>query len=90
MTNSKRILFISHEATRTGAPFVLLYLMQWLKQNTNYEADVLLLKGGPLAADFKDASGNCYVASDLINPFTLANRVKKSYHLKSSRLLNPV
>ncbi len=45
----KRILFIGHEAERTGAPIVLLHLLRWLKENhTGIEAEVLLLRDGEL------------------------------------------
>lgn len=45
----KRILFIGHEAERTGAPIVLLHLLRWLKeQHTGIEAEVLLLRDGEL------------------------------------------
>lgn len=48
-----KILFVSHEATRTGAPMVLLHLLTWLKINTDIKLDVLLLLGGPLENDFR-------------------------------------
>lgn len=37
-----KILFISHEASRTGAPLVLLHLMRYIKQNTNFEFDIIV------------------------------------------------
>lgn len=48
-----KILFISHDATRTGAPFVLLHLIRWLKTNTNYKISLLLLDGGDLKEEFE-------------------------------------
>ena len=56
----KRILFISHDASRTGAPIVLLHLLNWLDDNSDLEFDVLLGKGGPLEDDFKEVSDRCY------------------------------
>jgi glycosyltransferase involved in cell wall biosynthesis len=48
----KRILFISHEATLTGAPILLLHLARLLQEKTDYKTDFLLKKGGVLEADF--------------------------------------
>ena len=50
----KRILFIGHEAERTGAPIVLLHLLRWLRENhTGFEAEVLLLRDGELREDYE-------------------------------------
>jgi glycosyltransferase involved in cell wall biosynthesis len=51
-----KILFISHDASRTGAPLVLLDIMTWLKQNTNWELNCLLGNGGPLYKDFSEVA----------------------------------
>jgi glycosyltransferase involved in cell wall biosynthesis len=60
----KRILFISHEATRTGAPLILLHLIKWLKINTkDVQFDVLLLNEGSIAEDFKKECNNIFVYS---------------------------
>lgn len=59
-----KILFISHDATSTGAPIVLLELLKWVKERkTNIIADVLLLKGGPLEENFKKKSNNLFIYS---------------------------
>ncbi|HWB63000.1 MAG TPA: glycosyltransferase [Chitinophagales bacterium] len=50
----KKILFISHDATPSGAPIVLLGLIEWLKANTDIEITVLLKDGGPLAKKFSE------------------------------------
>lgn len=50
----KRVLFIGHEANQTGAPIVLLHLLRWLKaNNSEIQADVLLLRGGELEAEYR-------------------------------------
>lgn len=51
-----KILFISHDAGRTGAPILLLNFMKWLKCNTPIEFDILLLKGGELESEFSELS----------------------------------
>lgn len=50
----KRFLFIGHDAHRTGAPFVLLYLLQWIRENhPECEVDLLLLEGGELESEYR-------------------------------------
>jgi len=47
------ILFVSHDATRTGAPIALLHFLRWFKRNGNRPFSVLLGGGGELVADFE-------------------------------------
>lgn len=51
-TDGPRTLFVSHEASRTGAPMVLLHFLRWLRANTSLDFEVLLLAGGPLVPEF--------------------------------------
>src|SRR5262245_39053126 len=51
-----KILFVGHEATRTGAPYVLLHLLRWLRKNTNIDCRLLLLRGGELEPEFAEVS----------------------------------
>ncbi len=48
-----KILFISHDASRTGAPYFLLHLLRWLKANTTASFKLLLRNGGPLEPEFR-------------------------------------
>jgi glycosyltransferase involved in cell wall biosynthesis len=48
-----RALFISHDASRTGAPILLLHYLKWLWARREYDFDVLLLKGGDLQREFE-------------------------------------
>ena len=50
---SKKILFISHDTSRTGAPMVLLYLMSWISKHTDYRCEIIALRGGDLEPEFK-------------------------------------
>jgi glycosyltransferase involved in cell wall biosynthesis len=50
---SKKILFISHSASRTGAPIVLLHFLRWLKANTDIPFDVLVGDSGELLPEFQ-------------------------------------
>jgi glycosyltransferase involved in cell wall biosynthesis len=47
-----KVLFISHDASRTGAPFVLLHFLRWLKEHSDIEFEVLLRNGGELHGEF--------------------------------------
>lgn len=49
-----KILFICHEGTRTGAPFVLLHLLEWLKNEySSIDFDVLIFNDGELVPEFR-------------------------------------
>ncbi len=47
------ILFISHDATRTGAPIALLTFLRWLRANADYRFEVLLGSGGAMEPAFQ-------------------------------------
>ena len=53
MTAQRTVTFITHEATRTGAPRVLLSLMQWLRANTDFRMQTLAVRPGPLLREFR-------------------------------------
>ena len=48
-----RITFVSHQASRTGAPIALLHMLQHMNLS-EYETEHILLEGGPLLSDFSD------------------------------------
>ena len=58
------VLFVSHQATRTGAPHVLLHLLRWVRANTDLDVHVLLLRPGPLEPEFS-ALGPLTVLTDV-------------------------
>lgn len=55
------ILFIGHEASATGAPYTQLYLIRWLKANTNYRVALVLVLGGVLEEEFRQAVDELHV-----------------------------
>ena len=80
-----KILFISHDANRTGAPAVLLHLMKWLSTQPDIEICVLLRKGGVLVEDFSK------VGETKVWPTYNKNKkrgLKKRIKDKIKRLLN--
>jgi hypothetical protein len=50
------ILFVSHDASRTGAPIALLTFLRWLRANTDYRFEILLGSGGPLEPAFESVA----------------------------------
>lgn len=81
----KRILFISHEASRSGAPLILLRFIQWLRKNKpEIKIDVLVLRGGELKDDFKKVAGHFY---DLPKSPGIMAKVKKRI-LRSGEVSN--
>jgi glycosyltransferase involved in cell wall biosynthesis len=46
------IVFVSHDASRTGAPMALLTFLRWLRVNSDYRFEILLGCGGPLEPAF--------------------------------------
>ncbi len=52
MSSPAKILFVSHEATRTGAPMFLLHLVRWLRAQGGWDFEILIAKSGPLDDDF--------------------------------------
>ncbi|MEB3156808.1 MAG: glycosyltransferase family 4 protein [Cyanobacteriota bacterium] len=48
-----RVLFVCHDASRTGAPLLLFWLVRWLVTHQRLEAHVAILRDGPLRDDFE-------------------------------------
>ncbi len=77
---TRKFLFISHHASRSGAPFLLLYLLQRLRRWTQYSFDVLLLEDGPLREDFKKVSDRLFLLPELLNSQPgIGQRIKKKF-----------
>ncbi|MDF5718621.1 MAG: glycosyltransferase family 4 protein [Rhizonema sp. NSF051] len=49
----KKIFFVSHDASRSGAPMLLLHFIRWLKVNTNIPFQIILKTGGVLEPEFQ-------------------------------------
>lgn len=50
--SGRRIVFVGHDASLTGAPVSLLRLLRWIRSNTSDQPSVVLLRGGPLEGDY--------------------------------------
>ncbi len=53
-----KALFVSHDATRTGAPLLLLAFLRWLRAGSRMSFRILLKNGGVLEREF-GATGPC-------------------------------
>jgi glycosyltransferase involved in cell wall biosynthesis len=51
-----RLLVASHDASRTGAPLVLLTFLRWLRRTTDTEVQLVLWRGGPLVGAFGEVA----------------------------------
>jgi len=47
-----KVLFVGHDATRTGAPILFLTLLRWFKENTPFQFEILLKNGGVLEPEY--------------------------------------
>lgn len=48
-----KILFVSHQASYTGAPINLLTFLKWMAKNTNHKIRTIIIKDGELSREFK-------------------------------------
>lgn len=55
----KKVLFISHNAGRTGAPLMLLNMLRWFKENTDLSFEILLRGPGSLQNEFAAVAPTC-------------------------------
>ncbi len=69
-----KILFITHDTSRTGAPYVLLQFMSWVKENKKEVfIDCLALKEGSIIEEFKKNSHNFYSLKSWLNKYRVLN-----------------
>jgi glycosyltransferase involved in cell wall biosynthesis len=54
---ARKILFVLHDGSYTGANIVLLQFIKWIKKNTDFQTEILLKKNGPARKDFEKLSG---------------------------------
>jgi len=83
-SSQNRILFVCHEATRTGAPLLLLKLIQWLRENTKIEVVVLFRIGGELTGEFS-AIAKTYTWPAKKNQQSLFDRIRGAFRVRRLR-----
>lgn len=59
------VLFLSHEASRTGAPIALLHFMRYLKENTDITFSIILKHAGGLHEEMRKLAP-LYLYADII------------------------
>jgi glycosyltransferase involved in cell wall biosynthesis len=74
----KKILFISHDASRTGAPIVLLTFLEWLKQQGKYELTLFLKHGGEIESRFQNITSTYLPAQKTLSQRIVKRVLKKS------------
>lgn len=74
----RRLLFVSHEATRTGAPKIILNLLKRFHERCSVECESILISGGSLVSEFAQHSiVDCYNLSTETSD-TLKSRCQQS------------
>lgn len=65
---SAKVLFIGHDAWRTGAPLLLLHFLRWLKKNSHLQFALLLRSGGDLVPEYRELGNVRILGVDLFSP----------------------
>jgi glycosyltransferase involved in cell wall biosynthesis len=65
------VLFLGHDAGRTGAPIVLLHLLRWLRAHADLDLSVLLVDGGPLEDEYRALAPTWVVRHERDRPHPL-------------------
>ena len=79
----KRILFLSHSASRNGATILLLHFLRWLQTQVDWEIEVLINGRGPLIDEFRSVCKTtiCRSPSVLLNMFPQGLKEKLQPHV---------
>lgn len=74
----KKILFVSNEAARTGAPAILLGLIKWLGEHHEIQTTCVLMRDGALREEF-ELTGQTYtwIPTDFNKPERIYKRLAK-------------
>jgi len=72
-----KILFVSHDSGRTGAPIGLLAFMHWLRANTDYRIGTLLRAPGPLEVSFRELGPTVTLGCSLLSRSYLGRRLRR-------------
>lgn len=71
-----KILLIGHDASRTGAPIILLHFLRWLKtKHPHLKIDLLLLSGGVLEEEYNQIANVYVIHSPNLKEYTIFHRV---------------
>jgi glycosyltransferase involved in cell wall biosynthesis len=73
----QRILFICHDASRTGAPIGLLAFMRWLRANRSCELGTIVRTTGPLQDGFAELGPVLTLGSTLFHSTRLGRHIRE-------------
>ncbi len=85
-----KVLFVSHMATRSGAPLLLLWLLRWLMEHgQDVDPAVVLLSDGPLRPEFEALAPTVTWSQPLFQPLRerLATRLGRGAPTSPAGLL---
>lgn len=77
------VLFVSHEATRTGAPIALLHFLRWFKKNGIRPFSILLGDGGDLAPEFEEVADTWSMARIRWHPYSRWTQLFGAFGLRA-------
>ncbi|WP_308992662.1 glycosyltransferase [Mariniflexile litorale] len=83
-----KLLFITHDASRSGAPLILLYFIKWLNTHSkNVDCDLLFVHGGVLESDFKKECNEVFYVKKGHKPLKFSEliwiKIKKKLGLRA-------
>ena len=74
--HASKILFVAHDASRTGAPIGLLAFLRWLRVNSNYDFGILLRSPGPLEAELRELGPTVTLGTSFLFRTRLGRRLR--------------
>ena len=76
----KKILFISNDGSRTGAPWILLNLIRWLKSHHDLKMAAVLMRNGSLRTEFEqELTTYTWIPTDLNQPERIHKRLVNTF-----------
>jgi glycosyltransferase involved in cell wall biosynthesis len=76
MKQRTKILFISNDGSRTGAPWILLNLIRWLKSHHDLKMAAVLMRNGSLRTEFEqELTTYTWIPTDLNQPERIHKRL---------------
>lgn len=76
----RRVIFVSHEATRTGAPKILLNILKHFKQACDIQCETVLQTGGHLATEFGQHS--------IVDCFNVESKNREEIQKRIAKVVN--
>jgi len=81
-----KILFISNDGSRTGAPWILLNIIRWLNSHYDLKMAAVLMRNGSLRTDFeKELTTYTWIPTDLNQPDKIHKRLLNTLLQRGSK-----